>query len=160
VDPEKGFETATLRKDKRAAMIDEVAHSVPVRFKTSAFIKDLEHLIHVRTWGTESFEFAHFTPRQLAIAIRKLSGPNALPHGDILKRVEGVRRSRGNLEKLWEEWPFPKPTKPTLALELWSLLQNRLIRFGPKKIPIARVVEEAIKIGHEVRSAGALRTEP
>ena len=60
-------------------MIDEVMSSIAPRLRTATMRGDIEQLIFVRTWGSESFEFADFTDTEIAVgsaASRRGAVPN------------------------------------------------------------------------------------
>ena len=113
--------------------------------------KDIESLVHVETWQLGSFEFAHFTDRQIARAILEIHHgypPRTLE--DIQNAVECVREHRGNLDGVWANWRPRQLTKPRLAEALWPVLERKLIRARERgtlnKIPVARIVIRAAKL--------------
>jgi hypothetical protein len=152
VDPEKKYATVAQQVQQRDGMIDTVLRSLPKSLRAPAMRSDLEHLLHVRTWGTHSFEFAHFTDRQLALALRRLVGHTAPPVELIRAELASCRAKHGNIEKVWKPWA-PRLTKPELADAMWPLLERRIstASTGRSRAPVVQVVEDAIQLGFRIR---------
>jgi hypothetical protein len=113
--------------------------------------RQLDGLVRTATWKRtgESFEFAHFTDRQIARAIQVL---DPRPRRPALERwvqaVAGVRANRGNLKSI-----LGHVRKPELADELWPVLEKRIreaqSRGTERRIPIVRVLDQALRLAHE-----------
>jgi hypothetical protein len=157
-DPEHGYSTRAEREDKRQAMVDEVMFSLPPALQTGEMRGDLEHLIHVRTWGPSSFEYAHFTDTELARAIRSLGASSAPPLRELAQRIGQHRAQHQNIEKVWANWRLDPPSKPRLAEALWPHLRS-LIQAPPRtrRIPIKSLLEEAIELAHSAQPVRELR---
>jgi hypothetical protein len=153
VDPEKRYATPVQQAQQRLGMIDSVLRSLPKALRTAAMRADLEHLIHVRTWGTHSFEFAHYTDSQLATTLRRhaTGPPPSLAH--LRAELADCRARGGNIEKVWKSWA-PRLTKPALADAMWPLLERRIATASAtsSRAPVVRIVREAVDL--------ALRTRP
>jgi len=97
----------------------------------------------------QSFEFAHFTDRQLAAAIRGVLRQSAPPHADVIKRVASVRSKGGNLKVILQG-----RSKLALADELWPVLEQKVARAQEHKtelrIPIVRVLGRAVELAQEL----------
>jgi len=99
----------------------------------------------------ESFEFAHFTPLQLATAkgIVALPGHRRKPDlANVRQQVVKARDEHHNLRSL-----VPGGSKTRLAEELWPVPERRIVRgignHTEKRIPIVRVIDEAIAFAYE-----------
>ena len=152
VDPEKKYATPAQQTQQREGMIETVLRSLPKSLRTPAMRSDLQHLLHVRTWGTHSFEFAHFTDRQLALALRRLAGPSAPSLAAIRAELASCRARRGNIEKVWKPWA-PHVTKIALADAMWPLLERRMTGTSTRALraPVVQLVEDAIQLALRVR---------
>ena len=113
--------------------------------------QQLDGLVKTTTWKRtgESFEFAHFTDRQIAHAIQTLDKrPRQPTFEGRVQAVARVRAKRGNLKTV-----LGYVSKPDLAEELWPVLEKKLTaaqRLGTqRRIPIVRVLEEALRIAQE-----------
>jgi hypothetical protein len=160
-DPEHGYSTKAQREDKRQAMVEEVMSSLDPALRTEDMRRDLEHLIHVRTWGSNSFEYAHFTDTELARALVSLSPSSAPPLRELARRIRHHRDQHQNIEKVWANWRVNPPSKPRLAEALWPHLHT-LIQNPPKtrRVPIRSLLEEAIDIAHSAQPVRELRVSP
>lgn len=111
----------------------------------------IDKLVYLETWDGhgQSFEFAHFTDRQLARAIARVGRQPPPPLADIIERVGSVRSKGGNLKVL-----LHGRSKLALADELWSVLEQRIRRAQKHetelRIPIVRVLSRAIELGEEL----------
>ena len=152
VDQEKGYRTEQQRAHKREGMIDEVLGSLPTELRTESMRKDLRELLHVRTWGTHSFEFAHFTDREIAAAIRRVCRAGLPDAATLRARVAACRAEGRDVGAVWSGW-VRTPGKPALAAELWPALQHRLLRSASSRrsIPVKEVVDDAIRLALHVR---------
>jgi hypothetical protein len=150
-DAEGPMRTQADRNKKRRAWVDRLVKTLPREHRTEAVKESLDRLVYVDTWnrGGRSFEFAHFTDRQLAHAIARVSATGQPTLTALTNRVASVRASRGNLDSLLNDG-----SKVSLANELWPVLERRIRRAERNKtegrIPIVRVLDRAIRIAHEL----------
>jgi hypothetical protein len=116
----------------------------------------LDRLVFVETWdGRNNFEFAHFTVEEIADALRAAySGSDPPPSEELIRRVDRCHRAGQNIEKLWEGWPKPRPSKPQLmGTALGPILRERieqaLLAETADEIPIVRVLRTAVRLAYE-----------
>ena len=152
-DPEgKRYGNATRRVRTLSEMKDNVLRSLPGAVRTGAMRRDLDYLVHLRTWE-EEFEFAHFSNTELATAIRNVVGPTAPRQRALTAELAAGRSARSGIKRVWRSWPI-KPGKVELADALWPTLEHRIQNPRSRRvIPVVDVVEDAIRISHEVRRA-------
>lgn len=154
-DPEGSVATAEARERKRASWIDRILLSMPAEARQTqsrSHVRDqVDRLVELQTWNAtgESFEFAHFTDRQLAIAIDGLDVRSDKPALEaVVGRVASIRRSRGNLASV-----LHRTSKVALADALWPVLERRLTRATTARtegrIPVVRMLDLAIALAHE-----------
>jgi hypothetical protein len=159
-DAEGSMRTTSQRRNRLDVWIERVMRTLPPQHRTAAARQAVSRLVYVDTWrrNGESFEFAHFTDRELATAIsrldRRTAGRPSVP--DLTSRVAGIRASRGNLK-----WVMPPRTSKTaLADQLWPVLEAKLERAErrgtERRIPIVRVLARAIEIAQELPRAGVV----
>lgn len=159
VDPEGPSKTPADRETQRQTMIEEILRSVPHVLRTTALRDDLEHLVHVVAWGDEPFEYAHFTDRELAQALRRIAGSAAPDLKTLQGQISILRRSGANLEKVWRRWPVAIG-KPELVDSLWPVLERRLRARRPARpAPIKGVAEQIVDLAHRIRSVRELGVE-
>ena len=158
IDPEKRYSTAAGIETQRQGIISEILKALPATVRTETLRKELEHLVHIRTWGTGSFEFAHFTDHQLALAIRRIV--STAPDVRTLKKHLAHQRAHGmDIKNVWKTWPY-QPSKVQLAEELWPTLRRRLLsRHIAPQLPIARVADATVRLAVRVRPVRELRTD-
>jgi hypothetical protein len=150
MDPEGRMRTEKMREEARRGWIERLRLAMPPEHRTDAVQWVIERQIEVRTWSTpaESFEFAHFTDRRLALALARLDTRDAPADvDDWAERLVRVRRG-GTLKPL-----IRKRRKLELAEELWPHLQRRIERAIPhethRKIPIVDVTLQAFELANE-----------
>ena len=126
-DPEGSF--ATAEGTRRAADTGQIFCSTLCQgnLRHGHVREQLRPLVNVVTWrrSGESFEFAHFTNRQIAQAMQSLDSRARQPTFE--KRVEIIRRCRqrrGDLAKLL----WPGVSKIDLAEALWPTLERKIRR--------------------------------
>jgi len=97
-------------------------------------------LVAVETWDAkgQSFEFAHFTDRQLALAMETVDRRVRQPARPArVQAIRAVRSSRGNLESV-----IGHASKTELADALWPVLEQKIHRAQRRnteaRIPIVR----------------------
>jgi hypothetical protein len=149
-DPEGQVSTPQAREKRRKAWVDRIQRAIPGAASDPVVRQQLDSLVELTTWNKhdESFEFAHFTDRQIATALLHIPGyrkPQTLE--DMTRRVTKFRTNRENLEKL-----LPKSaSKGRLASELLPVLEQKLRRAQAHetehKIPVTTVLERAISLG-------------
>jgi hypothetical protein len=150
MDPEGDYVTEADRDARREQWLARILRTLPAGYQTQRVQAQLTNLVDVMTWNraADSFEFAHWSDRQIARAILSIApnAPMSLP--SLMASVHGVRRRRGNLESLWHAgWPGRKPRKPDIANALWPSLMVRaesdLGRQHPR-LPAIRCVRRAL----------------
>jgi hypothetical protein len=147
-DAEGTRETAAMRADQRRVWIERMLRTLPANQRTAAVQRALARLVHVDVWnrGGASFEFAHFTDRQIAIAIGSLDQRARRPAlTDLVGLVHKLRLRRGNLDNL-----LHGASKPELAEALWPVLERKIAtslgRGTERRIPVVRIVGRAVEI--------------
>jgi hypothetical protein len=152
VDPEKGFATPASREEVRKSWVNEIWRAIHSSARSKISVDEINPLVEVDTWNSkgESFEFAHFTDRQIASAILKVyKGPDAPSIKKLAADVKKQRTHAGNIEKLWKRWKGLKPTKVKLADALWPTLKRRinkaLAHNTHNKIPVVRIALRAVE---------------
>jgi hypothetical protein len=150
-DAEGKLATQEQRARRRAVWVERILRTFPAAEHTPSVRAAIDRLVYLETWDLrgQSFEFAHFTDRQLAGAIRGVLGPSAPPHADVIKRVASVRSKGGNLKVLLQG-----RSKLALADELWAVLERKVVRAQEHetelRIPIVRVLDRAIELAREL----------
>lgn len=151
-DAEGPLTTKRDRDAKRREWIARLLRTLPKEHRTSAVEEALHRLVYLETWTTSglSFEFAHFTDRQLASAIARIDRRKRQP--DLADRVEHVKRVRaanGNLKKV-----LGRTSKLELAEQLWPVLEAKIdravVRKTEERIPIVRVLDRATDLAREL----------
>jgi uncharacterized membrane protein YheB (UPF0754 family) len=119
--------------------------------QTAVVREQVEMLVAIRTWTKrgESFEFAHFTDRELARAIDSLDRRERKPERErLVELVAQARAGRKNLKILLKGFG-----KIELAEELWPLLERKLDRaLGQQtetRIPVVPILDEATQMAHQ-----------
>jgi hypothetical protein len=150
-DAEGKFATLETRNERRDSWVVRVMQTLPRELHTPIVAEQIRRLVNVATWtrtGT-SFEFAHFTDRELATAAAALDRrPRQLTVERRLELVAKLREQRGNLEAM-----LGPVSKVALADELWPLLEAKietaLERGTERRIPIVRMVHQAYQLAVE-----------
>jgi len=150
-DPEGPVATDADREERRRVWVERILRALPREMQTPIVREQVDKLVAIRTWNRrgESFEFAHFTDRQLARAIDKLDQRARKPTRDeLIELVAQFRASGKNLKPL-----LKMSGKPELADELWPLLERKLDRALAKRtetrIPVVPVIDEAMRMAQE-----------
>jgi hypothetical protein len=150
-DAEGTVATDEARQAKRDGWVERILRALPMDDEREPVREQVETLVDVITWNGrgESFEFAHFTDRQLAVAIDGVDQAHKPPTTkERIKWVASVRASGGNLDVL-----LGSVSKIELAEELWPLLEGKLRRAIRRKtvarIPVARVLFQAHAMASE-----------
>jgi hypothetical protein len=165
-DPENKMATSESRDKRRSEWVTLLFEAIPVQYRTPALLNQLDLLVFTETWNDadESFEFANFTPREIARAIKRLPEPVATkPLDELVQIVESIRSTSGNL-KHFEDAQL---RKGNLVIELWPILKGKLDRATPRgthlRIPAVRILQRAVHLASEFPRDGLLldgRTEP
>ena len=144
--------TREEREKRRQIWVGRILRALPREHRTASVRESLDRLVYVETWNRRglSFEFAHFTDRQLAGAIARLDDRPRQPSlSERTSQVGRLRTSRGNINNLigWT-------SKLDLADELWPVLERKIRRAEQSKtegrIPIVRVLDRATDLAREL----------
>ena len=157
VDPEGPYESHEGAEAEKGKMVESVLSSLPAPLRTDAMRNDLALILHIRRWP-EEFEFAHWSDRELAIALQSISQyAENLPLDDLTCHISKHRNSGDALSSVWTNWRPRTPSKVNLARALWPSLEDR-IRTSPsvEEIPIVGVIREAIGMMHEIDGVNAM----
>jgi hypothetical protein len=141
-------EGRTERETQRAKWISRLLETQPPDHRTPELRAQLELLVFVETWNRagDCFEFANFTDRQIAPALRSLPGRQAQRSlADLTQIVSELRAEGRNLRSINR-----RLTKPALADELWPVLEQRLAGGMPSRVPIARIFDRALELAGEL----------
>ncbi|MDQ3740140.1 MAG: hypothetical protein M3320_00125 [Actinomycetota bacterium] len=150
--------TPREREDRRRTWVGRVAREIPKEHRTPAVLASLDRLVYVDTWSPSglSFEFAHFSDRQIAVAMQAVDRRARRP--TLARRIEQVkscRARRGNLREL-----MPRTSKLDLADALWPILREKLkraeARGTDKRIPIVRILDRAVHLATELRGVNVV----
>lgn len=155
-DAERPVDTAAAREKRRRIWVDWIMFAMPADVRDdplrAALVRDqIDRLVELRTWNRrgESFEFAHFTDRQLAVAIDRIDWRTRKP--SLAKRVELVGSARRGCEKL-DNLIFG--SKLDLADVLWPTLEAKIRRAtrqnAPERVPIVSVLQRALDLAYEL----------
>lgn len=140
MDPEGPYVTRQQRERRRQEWIARIRRALPERYRTVDFGDQLRELVEVKTWTTTglSFEFAHWSDRQLAGAILAQSPNPSVTLTKLATSVAGCRARRRGIDSIWNAgWPSPHPKKPAIADALWPSLERRIVT--DRERPLARV---------------------
>lgn len=150
-DPEGPMKTAKQRRARQRDWILRLLLTLPREHRTLAVKDAIKQLVHTMSWGRRglSFEFAHFTDRQIALAIAEIQTPaRRIPLAELTRRVGSVRGSNGNLKTL-----LGRTSKLYLADALWPTLEKKIQvaqrRATVDRIPIVRVLDRATALARE-----------
>jgi hypothetical protein len=159
-DPEGAFATPDKCEKRRRSCINNIYDAMPKEYKTDKLRGDIDSLVEIQTWNDklESFEFAHFTDKELAEAILSVyEGGEVHSLSDVEARIANVRMKAGNIEYIWKEWkgtPAQLPTKMRLAEALWPLLEKKIEEAisadSHKDIPVVRVLIHAVELAQKL----------
>ena len=150
MDAEGKFATPADREARRQKWIGRIAETLPVQHRTASVLESLDKLVEVSTWNPkgESFEYAHFTNRELAKAIHSLDSRRRRPSlTRLLELVAKARAEQWNLESLGAF------SKVALAEALWPVLERKIVLATRRKtvdrIPIVAVLDRASDLARE-----------
>ena len=115
----------------------------------------------VETWGEEGcFEFAHFTDKELALAIRRIAHERKQtvpPQEQIEKALATHRKNKQDIGKVWNNWEW-QPSKVKLAKETWPILLRNLAEQDHMEIPIGRTIQTIVDLVGPTKRATHMRT--
>jgi hypothetical protein len=151
-DPEGRVSTDEGREKRRAAWVDRIHRAIPGESKNPAVREQVEPLVELATWNLrgESFEFAHFTDRQIAAAVLRIPGHRkSRTLETVTEQVAKLRSLHGNLET---QLP-PRSSKGPLARQLQPVLEQKIQRAQARgtagTIPLVKVLDRAIELAYE-----------
>lgn len=157
-DAEGRMATKESRVKRREAWIERLLRTQPKEHRTKTVRDALERLVHVETWNSkgQSFEFAHFTDRQLAAAISMLDGRARRPAlEDRREQIAKLRERRGSLDSA-----LHGVSKLDLADALWPVLDAKITRALPRstedRIPVVRILDRVIELVRGMRRGGVV----
>jgi len=93
-DPEGKMATAAGRDQRRGVWVQRLLDTMPIGYRDEVVRGQLDHLVFVETWNRveDAFEFAHFTPRQIAAGLQRVRGAfAAMTLAEVQEIVERVR---------------------------------------------------------------------
>jgi hypothetical protein len=155
VDAEGRYASVAKRRTERQSLVERMFRALPREYQKTEVRRQLAGMVHIVIWGrataSKSFEFAHFTPRELAVAIVATCASADVPDVDELaRRITSIRGSGTPLKEVWKGWRPPIPRKPALAEELWPVLDGRIARAmtrsGYAPIPFMRIAERVARL--------------
>jgi len=122
------------REKQRALLFKAILEDVDPRFH-SDLRRPEAHLITIRTWNKYPFEFAHFTPSELADGLIKMASA-APPQGrDWLRTAVADERrlhrpqngKSADIEQVWNRWsPSCGFSKTAFADVMWPVLEANI----------------------------------
>jgi hypothetical protein len=156
LDPEGPASTPESREELRIRWRERIMRALPHEYRTDAVRDQINLLVEVATWNKrgESFEFAHFTDRQIASAIVALPGHRRTKSvAEVAPLIASLRDKHANLASA-----VPRRSKVALAQELWPILERKLARAEQAKtetkIPVVRVLDRALELAQEFPRRG------
>ena len=161
VDQEGRYGSPEKQQGQRDRIIRQIWESLPEAFRTATVLEDLQHLVAVETWGEEGcFEFAHFTDKELALAIRRIAHERKQtvpPQEQIEKALATHRKNKQDIGKVWNNWEW-QPSKVKLAKETWPILLRNLAEQDHMEIPIGRTIQTIVDLVGPTKRATHMRT--
>lgn len=165
-DAEGDFRTAEQREFQRQRWINQYHAALPPEFQGPVPLAELGQLVSLETWSlTErDFEFAHFAPRTLALALLETRRvPPTYDRDRLIEEITKARRDNKGIRSVWKSWPDRKVLKLELWHRLWPRLRRRLRRADSDHLmrtPIARVLLLADELASRSRRGTLLRLAP
>ena len=161
VDQKGRYGSPEKQQGQRDRIIRQIWESLPEAFRTATVLEDLQHLVAVETWGEEGcFEFAHFTDKELALAIRRIAHERKQtvpPQEQIEKALATHRKNKQDIGKVWNNWEW-QPSKVKLAKETWPILLRNLAEQDHMEIPIGRTIQTIVDLVGPTKRATYMRT--
>jgi hypothetical protein len=147
-DPENSMTTEKKREQRREVWVSRILKSLDDEYRTDAVRQALESLVHVDVWkGDQSFEYAHFTNRELAVALGAVDGRFGMR--TLADRIEIVKQQRSDGANVLHALG-KRGSKVSLADELWPVLLQKVQAAEAKgtasKIPMVRVLDRAVDL--------------
>ena len=165
VDQENRYDSQAAIESQKEIIVNEILESLPQELRTDMVRSQIEQLVIVTTWGNGGcFEFAHFTDRELAEAILRIT--DALPrdtrskipaYKDITAQLARQRSLGKDIKNVWDSWRY-QISKQQLAEQLWPVLRTKLASDDRIALPIVRVSESIIDLAVNVRPVTLIRT--
>ena len=162
VDQEKRYGSPEKQQSQRDKIIRDIWKSLPEAFQTPTVLEDLQYLVVVETWGEQgSFEFAHFTDKELAQAIHRIArqaSRTVPPPEKIEEHLAPLRENKQNIEKVWKNrrWGM---SKVKLAKQTWPILHRKLAEQDHMEIPIGRTLQTIVDLVSTIKPVTHLRTD-
>jgi hypothetical protein len=158
MDAEGRLATSAGRAKRKRDWVERIERALPREHRTPQMRAAIEDLVHIDVWKRDgsSFEFAHFTDRQLGDTIASLDNAPGRPSAaERTVQVATVRERQGNLKSVLKGL-----SKPRLADALWPVLEARIERAITRgtehKIPIVRMLDHATELARGVPRQGVL----
>jgi hypothetical protein len=152
-DPEGKAATREQREDRKRVWVDRIMSTLTHELQTPIVREQMQKFVFVQTWrrNRDSFEFAHFTDRQLAAAIHPLDKrPNRPSLEKLVGIISRLRDKNNNVGKFTDS---AKISKLDLADALWPMLRRKFElaeRHGTeRRVPIVRVLDRACYLANE-----------
>jgi hypothetical protein len=150
-DAEGPMATAADRERRRETWIERVMRTFPSEHATPAVEESVGQLIFIDTWRRRgsSFEFAHFTDRELGCALANVDVRKRQPSlTERIAHLRDLRRQHSSINSA-----IAWGSKLDLAEALWPTLLEKVQRAESRgtvqKIPIVRVLDRALKLANE-----------
>lgn len=151
-DAEGRMETIEQRHARKQVWVERLMRALPRSARSSAVRDSMQRLVYVDTWNRRggSFEFAHFTDRQLAMTIASIDRRARQPSlPERVRHIGTIRAQRGNLKTA-----LGPSSKLDLADALWPTLEQKIrraqARGTERRIPIVRVMDRATDLAREL----------
>jgi hypothetical protein len=151
MDAEGPLATTEGRAKRREDWVDRIMRVLPREQRTSPMRQAVLRLVYLEVWNRNggSFEFMHFTDREIAKAIDACDRRSRRPSLERLTSlVADTRRRQGSLDDL-----LGRTSKPTLAEALWPTLEAKieraLTRGTVRRLPVVRVLGRAVDLAVE-----------
>lgn len=154
-DAENKYQKVTDRDYQRKLLLDSLTKNVP-KDLVGDYYADTPRarIVDIVTWGQLPFEFAHFTDRELADAMRGIArAPHPQGRDQLIRNLNMLRTHdrESNVEKVWKRgrWPGSGLDKVPLAEALWPVLERKVksaIRRGTAGPPVMRACMRAYEM--------------
>lgn len=153
VDRDAGWDTDAKVASRRNLILREVQKVVEAQGAEPS-PEDLASLVEIERWPARCFEFAHFSPAELAAAMAAIHPTcGGLSTTELIARIVAVRDANKDIKAVWDADWIPKPTKPALAEALWPVLKEKIdaaIRDAAVEVPpVADIVQHAYNLAQQ-----------
>ena len=107
MDGDRRYRTPAKREAERAKWVNVLRQALAPEVRTEAALAEIDSLVVVEVWGDGvDFERAHFSDRELAVAIRAVGQPpDNVPDADLERQLALSRTQGTNLDIVWAGWP-------------------------------------------------------